>query len=101
MPPVSGCGRFGRVAAALGRSLPHDGPGTGGTGPGDRLDKAGRAFHARRGGYFAGMVRKSASGDLHLERTVWALKDRKWGAVKRSHDSWKVTGNAGIYRGRQ
>jgi replication initiation protein RepC len=55
-------------------------------------------FTRGAGGYFAGMLRKFERGELHLERTVWMLKDRKWGAVKRSHDSWKVTGNVGNYR---
>jgi replication initiation protein RepC len=57
-------------------------------------------FTRGAGGYFAGMVRKSASGDLHLERTIWMLKDRKWGSVKRGQDSWKVNGNGGSVRGR-
>jgi replication initiation protein RepC len=57
-------------------------------------------FTRGAGGYFAGMVRKSASGELHLERTVWALKDRKWGAAKRNREGWKVTGDGGGYRDR-
>jgi replication initiation protein RepC len=57
-------------------------------------------FTRGAGGYFAGMVRKFASGDLHLERTVWMLKDKKWGSAKRGQDSWKSTGNVGSFRGR-
>jgi replication initiation protein RepC len=57
-------------------------------------------FTRGAGGYFAGMVRKYASGDLHLDRPVWALKDKKWGAVKQSREGRKVTGNGGIYRPR-
>ena len=36
-------------------------------------------FRSTAGGYFAGMVRKAERGDLHLERTVWALREAKWG----------------------
>jgi replication initiation protein RepC len=57
-------------------------------------------FTRGAGGYFAGMVRKFASGDLHLERTLWMLKDKKWGSAKRGQDSWKVPGNTGSFRGR-
>lgn len=56
-------------------------------------------FTRGAGGYFAGMLRKFEKGELRLERTLWALKDRKWGAIKRSREGWKVTGNAGSYRG--
>ena len=31
-------------------------------------------FTASPGGYFHGMVAKARAGDLHLERTVWALR---------------------------
>jgi hypothetical protein len=34
---------------------------------------------AGQGGYFAGMVRKAEKGELHLERTLWALRQAKWG----------------------
>jgi replication initiation protein RepC len=54
-------------------------------------------FTRGAGGYFAGMVRKDERGELRLERTLWALKDRKWGANKRSREDWKVTGDAGSY----
>jgi replication initiation protein RepC len=57
-------------------------------------------FTRGAGGYFAGMLRKFQRGELHLERTLWALKDRKWGAVKRTRAGWKVTGDAGIYNSR-
>jgi replication initiation protein RepC len=36
-------------------------------------------FTRGAGGYFAGMVRKAERGELRLERTLWALKDQKWG----------------------
>jgi replication initiation protein RepC len=57
-------------------------------------------FTRGAGGYFAGMLRKFERGELRLERTLWALKDRKWGAIKRSREGSKVTGSAGIYRDR-
>jgi replication initiation protein RepC len=31
-------------------------------------------FTSSPGGYFSGMVAKHAAGELHLERTVWALR---------------------------
>jgi replication initiation protein RepC len=31
-------------------------------------------FRTSPGGYFRGMVTKAAAGELHLERTVWALR---------------------------
>jgi replication initiation protein RepC len=31
-------------------------------------------FRTTPGGYFHGMVQKAKAGDLHLERTVWALR---------------------------
>jgi replication initiation protein RepC len=39
------------------------------------------AAHFTRGaaGYFAGMMRKAARGELHLERSLWALREAKWG----------------------
>ena len=42
-------------------------------------------------------VPSKASGEY--QRACGALKDRKWGATKRSRDGGKVTGNAGSYRG--
>ena len=36
-------------------------------------------FRSTAGAYFAGMVRKAEKGELHLERTVWALREAKWG----------------------
>jgi replication initiation protein RepC len=56
-------------------------------------------FTRGAGGYFAGMVRKFPTGELHLERTIWMLKDRKWGSTKQNRDSRKVTSNGGVYRG--
>jgi len=34
------------------------------------------------GGYFAGMVRKAEKGELHLDRTIWALRGAKWGKAR-------------------
>ena len=31
-------------------------------------------FQTTPGGYFHGMVAKAAAGELHLERTVWAMR---------------------------
>jgi Replication protein C C-terminal region len=31
-------------------------------------------FRTSPGGYFHGMVAKAKAGELHLERTVWALR---------------------------
>jgi replication initiation protein RepC len=36
-------------------------------------------FSSSAGGYFAGMLRKFRQGELHLERTLWRLRDEKWG----------------------
>jgi replication initiation protein RepC len=36
-------------------------------------------FTRGAGGYFAGMLRKAERGELHLERTLWALREAKWG----------------------
>jgi replication initiation protein RepC len=49
-------------------------------------------FRTTPGGYFHGMVAKAAAGDLHLERTVWALRratqppERGGGSSRRGHD---------------
>jgi replication initiation protein RepC len=40
-------------------------------------------FSSSAGGYFAGMVRKAEKGELHLERTLWALREAKWGKPDR------------------
>ena len=39
-----------------------------------------RHFTSGPGGYFAGMLRKYEKGELHLERSLWKLKDQVWGA---------------------
>ena len=39
-------------------------------------------FTRGAGGYFAGMVRKYERGELHLERSLWALREQKWGGAK-------------------
>jgi replication initiation protein RepC len=60
-------------------------------------------FTRGAGGYFAGMVRKAERGELRLERTLWALKDRKWGpraAGERSGTGWLTAGRAGAYGSR-
>jgi replication initiation protein RepC len=40
-------------------------------------------FRTTVGGYFAGMVKKAERGELHLERTLWALREAKWGKPNR------------------
>jgi replication initiation protein RepC len=40
-------------------------------------------FTSGPGGYFAGMLRKFEKGELHLERTLWRLKDQVWGTDRR------------------
>jgi hypothetical protein len=32
-------------------------------------------FRTTAGGYFHGMVEKARAGELHLERTLWALRN--------------------------
>ena len=44
-------------------------------------------FRTTPGGYFHGMVQKAKAGELHLERTVWALRraaEPATGAAKRA-----------------
>jgi replication initiation protein RepC len=41
-------------------------------------------FSRSAGGYFAGMVRKHERGELHLDRSLWKLREAKWGKAKRS-----------------
>ncbi len=36
-------------------------------------------FTRGAGGYFAGMVRKAERSELRLERSLWALREAKWG----------------------
>jgi replication initiation protein RepC len=55
-------------------------------------------FTRGAGGYFAGMLRKYERGELRLERSLWALKDQKWGGIKRSRETGQ-SGYAGRYRG--
>jgi replication initiation protein RepC len=40
-------------------------------------------FTSSAAGYFAGMVKKFEKGDLHLDRTLWRLRDQKWGDAGR------------------
>lgn len=40
-------------------------------------------FTSGPAGYFAGMVRKAEKGDLHLDRTLWKLREDKWGRPDR------------------
>jgi replication initiation protein RepC len=59
-------------------------------------------FTRGAGGYFAGMVRKAERGELHLERTLWALKTQKWGPKpagggKNGGGSWKAGGAGAAY----
>jgi replication initiation protein RepC len=44
-------------------------------------------FTSGPGGYFAGMLRKFEKGELHLERTLWRLKDQVWGTDRRRNAS--------------
>jgi replication initiation protein RepC len=37
-------------------------------------------FTSGPGGYFAGMLRKFEKGELHLNRTLWKLRDKAWGS---------------------
>ena len=44
-------------------------------------------FRTTPGGYFHGMVQKAKAGELHLDRTVWALRraaEPATGAAKRA-----------------
>jgi replication initiation protein RepC len=34
-------------------------------------------------GYYAGMVKKAEKGELHLDRTLWKLRENKWGKADR------------------
>jgi replication initiation protein RepC len=52
-------------------------------------------FTRGAGGYFAGMVRKAAKGELRLERTLWALKTEKWGDSKPKRAGGGGRDNAG------
>jgi len=36
-------------------------------------------FSSGPGGYFGGMVKKAEKGELFLERTLWALREARWG----------------------
>jgi len=40
-------------------------------------------FNSSAGGYFAGMVRKDERGELHLERSLWALREARFGKASR------------------
>lgn len=43
------------------------------------MTKDAQHFHTSPAAYFAGMVRKAEKGELHMERTIWALREAKWG----------------------
>jgi replication initiation protein RepC len=45
--------------------------------------KAEAHFSSSAGGYFAGMVRKHQRGELHLQRSLWALRQAKYGKASR------------------
>jgi replication initiation protein RepC len=45
--------------------------------------KAPGHFTSNPGGYFGGMVKRFEAGELHLARTLWKLKQEKWGAERR------------------
>jgi replication initiation protein RepC len=40
-------------------------------------------FTSSPAGYFAGMLRKFEKGELNLDRTLWKLRDQKWGQAGR------------------
>jgi replication initiation protein RepC len=63
------CGVMGREAAALALAIVST--------------KSERHFTRSAGGYFAGMVRKFEAGELHLDRSLWALREAKWGNADR------------------
>ena len=44
-------------------------------------------FTSTPGGYFNGMVARAKAGTLNLSRTVWALREAKWGKTdqRRAH----------------
>ncbi|MGH8297223.1 MAG: replication initiation protein RepC, partial [Steroidobacteraceae bacterium] len=45
--------------------------------------KAPGHFTSNPGGYFGGVVKRFEAGDLHLARTLWKLKQEKWGTERR------------------
>jgi replication initiation protein RepC len=63
------CGVMGREGAALALALVST--------------KDPSHFRSSVGGYFAGMVKKAKRGELHLEGTLWALREAKWGKPDR------------------
>jgi replication initiation protein RepC len=46
-------------------------------------------FRTTPGGYFHGMVAKAKTGELHLERTVWALRQSAQRRPERGRDSYR------------
>ena len=40
-------------------------------------------FTSSPAGYYAGMVKKAEKGELHLDRTLWRLRENKWGRTDR------------------
>jgi replication initiation protein RepC len=40
-------------------------------------------FTSGPAGYYAGMVKKAEKGELHLDRTLWKLREAKWGKADR------------------
>jgi replication initiation protein RepC len=40
-------------------------------------------FTSGPAGYYAGMVKKAEKGELHLDRTLWKLREDKWGRTNR------------------
>ena len=74
MPPI-GCGITSGIEIAVGRRLSGHGPRIGSRGLGDRLDQGGGAFPdlSWRLCPWHGDP-KAKAGELHLERTVWALR---------------------------
>lgn len=40
-------------------------------------------FTCGAGGYFAAMVKRARTGELHLDRSLWALRRARWGSARR------------------
>jgi replication initiation protein RepC len=63
------CKTMGRDRAALARAIVST--------------KSAAHFSRSAGVYFAGMVRKGERGELRLERSLWALREARYGKATR------------------
>jgi hypothetical protein len=68
----------------LAPGLPRDGPRICGCRSRAGLDAGTGHFTKGAGGYFAGMLRKFEKGELHLDRTLWRLREQTFGKRERS-----------------